>query len=264
MNVSSAAGSVQNLILQRLFGSVGAKGAHGAQGLNGPPPFDPAKFAGQGSSGSGANGPQAAGFAAPQLSSGSLEAAISLQAGQPPPPPSSADAAASLIKAFDTDGDGSPSADEIKKGLEKAGSTASSGDIGKAFAKLDTSGDGKLSADELAKGLESARGAGRANHHHHAAGPGQAPPSAESIAAGLLKALDSDGKSGLSLDEVTKALGENGNKDDIAKSFAKLDSNGDGAIDASELTTAVKSLLATRERAYTQAASAGASSGATA
>ena len=86
--------------------------------------------------------------------------------------------------------------------------------------------------------------AGQHHHgqHRHAKGAGSSGDAANA----LIKALDGDGQAGLSLDEVTAAVGGDASSDAIARGFSTLDANGDGALSASELTSAINSYMQTR------------------
>jgi Ca2+-binding EF-hand superfamily protein len=65
-----------------------------------------------------------------------------------------AQAAATLTSAFDQDGDGALSLDEVGAAVGQSGADASS-DIGQGFASLDANGDGKLSADEISAAIQT-------------------------------------------------------------------------------------------------------------
>jgi len=90
-----------------------------------------------------------------------------------------------------------------------------------------------------------------------------APPSADSVASGLISQLDSNSDGSLSLAEVTQAMTGQGNStgtastqatdsgavstqatasNAVASAFAKLDTNGDGQLSSSELAAAITSL----------------------
>jgi Ca2+-binding EF-hand superfamily protein len=138
-----------------------------------------------------------------------------------------------LIKAADTDGDGTLSADEIAKATG-----SSSTELSSAISSLDTDGDGKLSGGELTAGLQQAH-RGRHGHHAHASAP-----SNDDLVASLVSSADSDQDGALSLAEVTKVLdGKDGSG--LSTAFGKLDADGDGKLSSTELQAA----LATFEKA---------------
>jgi Ca2+-binding EF-hand superfamily protein len=173
---------------------------------------------------------------AAQLAASTLASLLSAQQG----PPSSADVAQQVIAAADTDGDGSLSQAEVEKALGQGGASVSDA-FSQAFGKLDANGDGKLSADELASAIDARKSAGGAHHAHHAHHGGHAPPTSADLAAQLLDAADSNGDGALSAGEIQTALGPaaTGQADSLGQAIAKLDSNGDGKLDASELLAAI-------------------------
>ncbi len=160
---------------------------------------------------------------ASQFALGTLKSLISAQEG----PPSSSDLAGQIIKAADSDGDGSLTADEIGKAL----GVSSSDQLTQAFGKLDANGDGKLSADELTSALDS-----RKAHHgrHH----GLAQSSAN-LASQLIKKLDSNSDGSISPDEIKSVLGDAASGDGFTTAFGKLDTDGDGKLSSTELASAI-------------------------
>lgn len=87
-----------------------------------------------------------------------------------------------------------------------------------------------------------------------------APPSAASVASGMISQLDSNGDGSLNLAEVMQAVTGQGSStgaassqapastaqsvasDAVASAFAKLDTNGDGQLSSSELAAAITNL----------------------
>jgi Ca2+-binding EF-hand superfamily protein len=172
------------------------------------------------------------GFAGPQLSDGTMGGFMSLQGGGASGPPSAADVASQLMSMLDANGDGSISLSEAE--------ASGNADAASAFAALDTNGDGKIDASELAAAVQSAgqemasaQGAGGAHHHHH-----HHHVSASDEASSIMSAVDADGSGGLSLDEVSSALGVSNS--DAQAGFSALDTDGDGQLSLSELTTAIE------------------------
>ena len=183
------------------------------------------------------------GFNGPQVSSGTMGGFMSLQGGPPPGPPSAADVASNIMSSLDTDGDGSISLSEAEAN--------GNADAANAFSALDTNGDGKIDSDELTSAVQSAHdelasaqsdgaqasgGVRHGRHHHHA--------SATDLAAGIMDQADADSSGGLSLDEVSSALGVS--SDDAKAGFSALDSNGDGQLSVSELTSAISQYMQSR------------------
>jgi Ca2+-binding EF-hand superfamily protein len=212
-----------NLLLQRQ-----AKGA-GQDLPSAAPPGD--------ASGPAAAAPSGGGPGATRFASTTLASLLSTQEG----PPSSADIAAKVISAADTDGDGALSLDEVSAALGKDPASGP-GQLGQAFAKLDANGDGKISSDELTGALDARRAAGgqaaggthHAHHHHHA------QPTSADLAAKILDVADANSDGKLSADEIVQALGS-GSRDQtgLSQSLARLDTSGDGQLDASELEAAI-------------------------
>src|SRR5262249_42915295 len=114
--------------------------------------------------------------------------------------------------------------------------------VSSAFAKVDTDGDGQLSTSELTNAVTNAHG------HHH--GHGGAPPSASDAANSIISAFNTDGADGLSLDEVTSALGGQSSSSALSSTFASLDADGDGILSAQELSAAIQSQLQAAQAAY--------------
>jgi Ca2+-binding EF-hand superfamily protein len=126
-----------------------------------------------------------------------------LLAAQQSRPSSASDLAQQMISALDTDGDGALSAAEITKALG-ADSSLSADQVTQAVNQLDVNGDGKLSADELATGVKTARAHGGGGHHHHHGHAAAA--SSSDVAAQLISGADSDGDGALSASELTAAI----------------------------------------------------------
>jgi Ca2+-binding EF-hand superfamily protein len=165
----------------------------------------------------------------PQMSQGTMQGFMSLQTQ----PPSASDMATQLISSLDTNGDGVVSLEEAEAG---GGANAA-----QAFQMLDANGDGSLSSDEVTNALQQA-GPRHRGHHHHAKGAGSSGDAANA----LMQALDTDGQDGLSLDEVTAAVGGDASTDAISRGFSALDANGDGTLSLSELTSAINSYMQAR------------------
>jgi Ca2+-binding EF-hand superfamily protein len=181
-------------------------------------------------------------MAGPPMADSTMSGFMSLQTA----PPTASDMASKLMSMLDSDGDGSISATEA--------SASGGSDAASAFSALDTNGDGQISADELTSAVQdatselanaqgsdgqSAQGPGAAHHgrhHHHG--------SATDLASGIMDAGDSDSSGGLSLDEVSSALGTSSS--DTQSGFSALDSDGNGQLSVSELTSAISKYMQTR------------------
>jgi len=61
-----------------------------------------------------------------------------------------------------------------------------------------------------------------------------------------MNALDTDGQSGLSLNEVTAAVGGDASSNAIQSGFSALDTDGNGTLSVSELTSAINSYMQSR------------------
>ena len=59
------------------------------------------------------------------------------------------------FKAFDADGDGSTSKDELKKILAKFGQTLTEAELDAVMAEVDTDGDGSIDFDEFKRAMEA-------------------------------------------------------------------------------------------------------------
>jgi len=189
--------------------------------------------------------PTSSGPSATQFASATL---ASLMTTQQQGPPSSTDIANKVIGAVDTDGDGQLSLDEIEKALG-ADTTSGTDAASQAFAKLDTNGDGKISTDELASALDAKKaadassGAGPSgvHHHHHAH-----HASSADLAQQIFGQADSNGDGALSADEISSALGQDASSatTSLTQAIAKLDTNGDGSLSTAELSAAIDAFRA--------------------
>lgn len=115
---------------------------------------------------------------------------------------------AKMFKKADANGDGGVDKAELKgllSDISKMGGQSVGGNTDDTFAKMDVNSDGKLSSDELGKGMESL----------------MPPPSTMDFAKTM------GGQNGSS------ASSDGGSP--IDDMFSKVDSNGDGSLDKSEL-----------------------------
>jgi Ca2+-binding EF-hand superfamily protein len=195
--------------------------------------FQPQQSAGQQTSGAGqslpSGSPAAAalsGMSGPQMAPQTMSGFMSIQGG----PPSASDIASQMMSSLDTNGDGVISQDEAQ--------ATGNQNAAQAFATLDTNGDGSISQDELTNAVQQS-GPHRGHHHHKGASAGDA-------ASALMNALDTDGQSGLSLNEVTAAVGGEGSSNAIQSGFSALDTDGNGTLSVSELTSAINSYMQSR------------------
>ena len=119
-----------------------------------------------------------------------------------------------LMMALDADKDGSLSASEIEN-------------ASKALAKLDKDGDGALSPEELRPDFAAmAREGGFPGGQPGAGGPGMG----KEMMARMFEQRDADKDGKLSGDEIPERMREN---------VARVDENGDGAIDKAEMEKAM-------------------------
>ena len=146
---------------------------------------------------------------AAQFTADTLSSLLSAQEA----PPSSSDVAAKLIGTADTNGDGALSLDEVESALGQD-TTSGADALSQAFAKVDANGDGQLSAGELSSALDAQNSASvaqnapsenahRAHAHHHAH---QAVSSSADMASQMLGAVDSNGDGQLSASELSTAI----------------------------------------------------------
>ena len=140
-------------------------------------------------------------------------------------------------------------------------STSGTDQLGQAFAKLDANGDGKLSSDELSSALGrpevggqpgAGRGASRApppsRPAHQRRHGGEDPPR---------RRRRDNGDGELSSDEIAQAFGSSSSDQtsSLGQSLAKLDTNGDGQLNATELEAAIDAFRAAHRQGSTQTAS---------
>jgi Ca2+-binding EF-hand superfamily protein len=165
--------------------------------------------------------------------------------------PTASSVANDIMSSLDTNGDGFIS-------LAEAQANGNS-DAANAFSALDSNGDGSIDANELTSAVQSAHdelasaqsanaqgpsGAHHGRHHHHA--------SSTDLVSGIMDAADSDSSGGLSLDEVSSALGVT--DADAQSGFSALDADGDGTLSVSELTSAIDKYMQARLSDSTQQA----------
>ena len=180
----------------------------------------------------------AGGLGAAQFASKTLSSLLSTQEA----PPSSSHIAGKVIGAADTNGDGSLSLEEVEKALGQdttSGADAPQDALGQAFAKVDTDGDGQISDSELTSALDARKAAGGAQHAHHGHHAHHAAASSTDLASQMLTDLDSDGDGALSASEIQAGL-KQGSGDALASALGSLDTDGDGKLSASELSSAIE------------------------
>lgn len=119
---------------------------------------------------------------------------------------------AMMVKRFDTDGDGTISAQEWVAGQKKT------------FARLDANGDGKLDAKEL----EALGGGQRGGRGQGQPGRGGDPAA---MAQQFFKRMDKNGDGAVTVDEVNERM---------KPRFAQMDSDGDGKLTLDEFSAAVR------------------------
>lgn len=196
----------------------------------------------------------AGGASAPMMSGQTMGAMVSMQME----PPSASDVASDLVSSLDTDGDGEVSAEEITAAFSAAG--LDSTDVATALSAIDTDKDGTLNTDELTTAISSDMQShgpkGPKGPPPGGPPPGGLPPSADEAASSILTAFDTDSDSGLSMDEILKAVNVNSDDDgSISSVFSSLDSNGDGQINLAELAYAIQQNMDAGYGAYAESAS---------
>lgn len=216
-----------------------------------------------------------------QFASDTLSSLLSAQEA----PASSANVAAQVIGAADTNGDGSLSLSEVQQAIG-GDTTSGSSSLSQAFSQIDTNGDGQISASELTNALsaqnaaQNAGGSSQAQaahrHHHHGGQGAGGASSSTDLASQLLGSADTNGDGQLSVAEIQNALGASSTSstsstssasstsaasstsstDALSSAIAKLDTNGDGQLSASELSAGIDAFRAAHHRGGTQWAQA--------
>jgi Ca2+-binding EF-hand superfamily protein len=188
---------------------------------------------------------------AAQMSGGTMSGMIALQTECEDAPSMTDELAQRLIDSLDTDDDGKLSAEEIDAAFKAAGLSS---DDGSGFASVDADGDGAITATELGSAIETAMQAHGPRGGPHGPPPGGPQPSGEETATSLVSAFDTDQDGGLSLAEITSALGIEDDDDGAASAFTSLDADGDGVLSSAEIASAVEARMAQGVKAYAQSA----------
>ena len=176
---------------------------------------------------------------------------------------------AALFAAIDSNGNGSISQAELEKFIEAAGGTQSQADA--LYAQLDPSGSGSVSQATLAADLKS--GHGHFHHHHRMDGAGGnilamlSMQSPAQLASNMVSAMDSNGDGVVSQSELTSYVTQNGGTAAQANSlFSALDTSGASALTPSDFQNLLSHLgvgsFASASNAY-MAAAAGTGTGLT-
>lgn len=136
-----------------------------------------------------------------------------------------------MFKKLDKNGDGSLDQSELAGIASKTGQDAS-----KMFASLDTNKDGKVDATEMETGAAKHR------QEMGAQNPGTRDPQISEVTTALMNILkqlqsSSSGSQATGTDASTQAAGGvNPQPPSPEEMFKRLDANGDGTLDQSELT----------------------------
>lgn len=152
--------------------------------------------------------------------------------------------ASDIIDEADTNGDGTVSIAELAASL----GVDETDELSAAFNKVDTDANGQITSDELDAGLQAM------GPPHGMEPPPPPPPEASDVASTLLASADADEGGSLSLAEIGAALGED-DTSSISDAFDSLDTDGDGALNADELTSAFEAMFAKQMAAYAAEAS---------
>lgn len=198
----------------------------------------------------------AGGASAPTMSGKTMGAMVSMQMEAP----SASDVASDLVSSLDSNGDGEVSADEIATAFSAAGLDTSN--IGSALSAIDEDGNGTLNTGELttaiSSDMQSHGPSGMGGPPPGGPPPGGPPPGgdADDTAQDILSSYDTDEDSGLSMDEVLKALGMESDdaNGSVSSVFSSLDSDGNGQINLAELTSAIQQNMDAGYRAYAEQA----------
>jgi Ca2+-binding EF-hand superfamily protein len=141
-----------------------------------------------------------------------------------------------MVNQTDADGNGGVSIDELSSalGVEVA-------DLTETFGAVDADGDGSITGEEMDAGF---RALAEKNGM-------PARPSGADMASQLLSALDGDGDEELSLSELLDSFSEDDEEDtSISDRFSELDTDGNGSLGASELSTAIEAMISRQLQAY--------------
>lgn len=153
----------------------------------------------------------------------------------------SQDPVQSLFSSMDEDGDGTVSQAEMEKFIEGKGGTASEADT--LYGMVTQNGANALTEQQLASqvpppppGGPDGVGGGRHQGHHH-------HMSSTDGADALMKALDSDSNGSVDQTELTSFITANGGTEDQANSiFTSLDSSKTGALTSADFAAAIEKL----------------------
>jgi Ca2+-binding EF-hand superfamily protein len=174
------------------------------------------------------------GFGGGGFNPATLSSLLSAQQSGPSP-------AASLLSLADEDGDGSLGVEELGTAL---GVDAS--ELAEGFGQVDADGDGQVTEAELDAGMKAM---------FERNGPPR-PPSEADMASSLLSIADADQSASLSLTEILSALGEEDDSE-VSDAFASYDADGDEALNADELTSAIEAMISRMLSAYQSPSSDG-------
>lgn len=131
-----------------------------------------------------------------------------------------------LLSKLDSNGNGSVDQDELSTALSQKSDDGVLVSLSDNFTGLDSDSSGDLSADEMAAMTPPPPP------------PGSQPPNTE-LADALLSALDSDGDGSVSSDELSSGLSSAGSSADSTQVFSALDKNEDGTVSLDELAASL-------------------------
>ena len=165
------------------------------------------------------------------LSTNMLSSLLGLQEDKGVQAPDLSDMAGKMIGHLDSDGNGTVS-------LEEASASGAEG-AADSFGVLDMDGDGMLTAEELSSALEQKGPPPGAPPGQPTGGIMRDGMNASDLASRLLEELGSDDETGLSLSQITDALGLGEETSAVSDGFSRLDGDGDGTLSLAELTSAL-------------------------
>ncbi len=146
------------------------------------------------------------------------------------------------FKAADSSGDGSIDSTEFEDFISK-GPDGSTADASAMFAKFDTDGDGSISADEMDTGMQSLHSQMQStmNQMKFGGGHGGTPPSMDDLFSKADSGSDGSVDSTEFADFLSK--GPQANSVNAEEAFASYDTDSDGTLSSDEFSAGMKDLM---------------------